>query len=423
MIKGVKIRFEIHNILYEIYKFNKNLSDNKFERSINKYDERDISFINNVCLNTMRYQIHINKIINKFVKRKPNVNERILLSSAITQIVYLDFKLYAVINCSVELAKKLNIYHGFINSCLKKISSNKDELKKKVSVNFKDLPSWFINLTKDLTNNQKNTFLINYYKEPSLHLVFKNELSAFNFEKDIYKTSNSSGFLKEKQRVENIPSYKKGNWWVQDFASFLSLSNHSPKKSTTKYIDLCSAPGGKAFQILSKNKNITLNDKNKSRIKILKKNLDRLNFKAKTLNIDVMDIEEKNKYDFIVLDAPCSAIGTIRKNPEIFFKQKKPNLKNLLKLQEEMLIKSALLLRNNGTILYMVCSFFKAETFNQINKFLNTNKNFYLDKFPINNKNEKINKFVKNNYLYILPSDVDGFKIDGYFAVYLKKAK
>ena len=75
----------------------------------------------------MRYQIHINKIINKFVKRKPNVNERILLSSAITQIVYLDFKVYAVINCSVELAKKLNIYHGFINSCLKKISSNKDE--------------------------------------------------------------------------------------------------------------------------------------------------------------------------------------------------------------------------------------------------------------------------------------------------------
>ena len=57
MIKGVKIRFEIHNILYEIYKFNKNLSDNKFERSINKYDERDISFINNVCLNTMRYEI------------------------------------------------------------------------------------------------------------------------------------------------------------------------------------------------------------------------------------------------------------------------------------------------------------------------------------------------------------------------------
>ena len=59
-------------------------------------------------------------------------------------------------------------------------------------------------------------------------------------------------FLKEKHRVENIPSYKKGNWWVQDFASFLSLSNLSPKQSTSKYIDLCSAPGGKAFQILSK---------------------------------------------------------------------------------------------------------------------------------------------------------------------------
>ena len=264
---------------------------------------------------------------------------------------------------------------------------------------------------------------MNYYKEPNLHLVFKNEFSASNFEKDIFKTSNSSGFLKEKVKIKNIPSYNQGNWWVQDFSSFVPLSNFTSKKTIKKFIDLCSAPGGKAFQILSKNQNLTLNDKSKSRIKILRNNLDRLKFKTKTLNLDVMNIPEDNKYDFIVLDAPCSAIGTIRKNPEIFFKQEKPSLNNLLKLQEKMLSKSALLLRANGTILYMVCSFFKIETFKQIDKFLDKNKNFQIDKFPIDEKNKKINRFIKNNYLYILPSDIDGFSIDGYFAVYLKKSK
>ena len=130
MIKGEKVRFDVHNILYSIFKLNKNLKDSYIKKIINKNKKEDISFINNVTLNSMRFHIHIDKIINEYTSKKIRDHERILFISAITQIVYLGFRDYAVINCSVQIAKKLKIYHGFINACLKKISKDKKKLKK-----------------------------------------------------------------------------------------------------------------------------------------------------------------------------------------------------------------------------------------------------------------------------------------------------
>ena len=103
--KGVKIRLIIHHILYEIYKHNKTLNNQSIIKYYANQKEEDYSFINNVSLNSMRYFFHCNKIISSYIKKKPKINELILLISAITQIVYLDFKEYAVINCSVEIAK------------------------------------------------------------------------------------------------------------------------------------------------------------------------------------------------------------------------------------------------------------------------------------------------------------------------------
>ena len=260
MIKGEKIRFDIHNILYSIYKFNKTLNSISIKKIINNHNKEDISFLHHVTLNSMRFHLHSSKIINKYIKTKIRDREKILLISAITQIVFLDFKDYAVINCSVEIAKKLNIYHGLVNAVLKKISKNKEELKK-VNIQFNDLPKWFKNKTNSLTDNEKKIFLSNFYKEPSLHIVFKSEEKLKEFEEDLIETSKTSGFLKNKKDIKRIESFKKGNWWVQDFSSFFPIFSLQIKKESMKFIDACAAPGGKAFQLLSNNNQIILNDK------------------------------------------------------------------------------------------------------------------------------------------------------------------
>jgi len=143
MKKGVKIRFVIFKILLEIYKHNANF-ENIFnsQSSLYNFSKRDKSLINNVCLNSMRYKFHVDKIIKKYLKKKSKKNQYILLLSAITQIVFLDFKEYAVIDNSVEIAKKINVYPGLINAVLKKICIEKIKLKQ-IKVFFKDFPEWF----------------------------------------------------------------------------------------------------------------------------------------------------------------------------------------------------------------------------------------------------------------------------------------
>ena len=418
--KGVAVRMTIHNILYEIYKHNKIYDDISIKKKIIKNNEKDISLINNVCLNSMRYIFHSKKIINLYSKKKSKLHELILFNSAITQIVFLEFKDYAVINCTVEIAKKLNIYPGFVNALLKKISNDKSKLKL-ININFSELPYWFTEKTKDLKSNEKISFLKNFYNQPDLHIVFKNSKSLNNFEEDILKTSNVSGFIKKNIKIDTIPSFKNGDWWVQDFSSSLPLINISNKLLKNKIIDLCSAPGGKSFQVLSKGKKVILNDISKSRIDLLKTNLNRLKFKTKITNQDVLKINLNSKFDFIILDAPCSAVGTIRRNPEIFYRTGKPNFQKLINLQEKLLNKASLLLNKNGVILYMVCSFIKSETIEQINKFLLGNKNFCLNEFYIDDDNKYYNKFVNNNLLITLPEKIKGFNIDGYFAAYIKK--
>ena len=221
----------------------------------------------------MRYQYHTAKIIDLYVHKKIRDQEKILLLSSITQIVFLNFKDYAVINCSVEIAKKLKIYHGFINACLKNISKNKSKLAK-VKISYNDFPNWFKSKTEDISEIDKELFIANFNQEPSIHLVFKNNIEMKNFEEEIITTSDISGFLVSKKNPKKIQSFNKGNWWIQDFSSFYPLYNLNEKNKFKNYLDACAAPGGKSFQLLSKKFDVTLNDKSLLRLKNLK-----LNFK------------------------------------------------------------------------------------------------------------------------------------------------
>ena len=334
--------------------------------------------------------------------------------SSICQIIYLDFKEYAVINSSVEIAKQLNIYHGLINAVLKKISKDKKKLQD-TKINYKVFPTWFKNEINNLELRKKNLLVNNFYKRPDLHIVFKSNNDVNKFEESIIKTSAKSGFLKNnKIDVFKLDSFNKGNWWVQDLSSFIPLNSIFNNLKNKKILDMCAAPGGKSFQAISANGKVFSNDKNSERLKIFKKNLIRLKFNAKILNMDATNLNINSKFDLIIVDAPCSSIGTIRKNPEILFKNKKPDIKKLNEIQKKLLDKGKTHLNKQGYILYMVCSFFYSETLYQIRDFLLENKNFSLEKITVPGMLTKC--FDINDYFLTLPSNYKNFNFDGYFA-------
>ena len=418
MNRSTKTRYTIFQILIEIFKKNINFEKILNEKiAKNNFNADEISFINNVCLNSMRRNLHCRIILNKFVKKKLKTNEFVLLSSAIVQIVYLNIKPYAVVNETVNVSKKIKVFPGFINAILKNIAKNLDEVKK-TKIVLKDFPRWFVNEINKTQNINIDSFINTFYKQPNLHLVFKSEKNLRTFKEPITKSSSKSAFVKVQKKISSIDNFHKGEWWVQDFSSMLPLAINNKIKNND-ILDICAAPGGKAFQILSNN-NVVLNDINKKRILKLKENLHRLNYNPEIKNLNALDFNENIKYDIVLLDSPCSSIGTIRKHPEIFFRSTKPNFISLNKLQNSLLKKASKLVKIKGMIIYMVCSFFHSETLKIINNFLDENKNFSIEKYNTNSNLLNIKHLISSEgYFLTMPTKFKDHYIDGFFSVQL----
>ena len=415
MRKSVKVRIIIFEILNEIHQKNKNFDEIFFYKTKNlKLNDQDSSMIYNIVLNSIRNNLFVSKILNKFLQKKTSLKIRILLLCAITQILYLDFKDYAVTNDSVEIAKIKKLNPGLINSLLKNVIKNKESINKK-KFDKSSVPSWFIrNLKKNHLNLRE--IIESISSEPSLHLVFKSKSLLEIFKEDHTKTSDLSTFIINKKKIKSLKNYKEGHWWVQDLSSMLPI-HLSPEIKFKKVLDMCAAPGGKAFQILSLNNNVTLNDISIKRSKTLRANLDRLNFSNEIKNFNALNIPEEEKFDVVILDSPCSGMGTLRRNPEILFKKDPPDIDFLTKVQKKLINKAAKLLNKNGLLIYMVCSFFYDETKNIKNTFLNENKNFSQYKFNLNS-DRKFKKFLDNEGdIYCTPSKYSGYMVDGFYSV------
>ena len=135
--------------------------------------------------------------------------------------------------------------------------------------------------------------------------------------------------------------------------------------------------------------------------------------------MDALNTDEKESYDVILIDAPCSAVGTIRKNPEIFFRKNREDLNKNIQIQKNLLNKSKKLSNKNSLIIYMVCSFLEEETTGQIDDFLKLNNNFYIEKF----KTSAYKKLIDNyGYINSLPTTINNqVKIDGFFAAKIRR--
>jgi len=415
MRKSVKVRVLIFDILNEIHQKNINFDDGFLNLTKNlKLDDRDRSMIYNIVLNSIRYNFFISDVLNNFLQKKTSLRIRILLLSAITQILYLDFKNYAVTNDTVEVAKIKKLNPGLVNSLLKNIIKNKKTINiKKFNESF--IPSWFIDTIKKNRLNLKE-IIENITNEPSLHLVFKNKNLLDVFKEGHEKTTELSAFILNRKKITDLEGYKKGHWWVQDLSSMLPI-HLSPEIKSKKVLDMCAAPGAKSFQTICSDNNVTLNDINLKRTKILRANLNRLNFNNEIKNYNALEFPEIEKFDVIVLDSPCSGVGTLRRNPDILFKKKPPDIDFLTKVQENLINKAARLLNINGIIIYMVCSFLYDETKSIKNKFLDKNKNFSQHHFKLGSNNNFKDYLDNDGDIFFIPSKFKNYMVDGFYSV------
>ena len=222
--------------------------------------------------------------------------------------------------------------------------------------------------------------------------------------------------------ITAIDGFQDGDWWVQDAAAALP-ARLVPNPTGKRVYDLCAAPGGKAAQLFSAGAQVTAVDRSDKRLEIMKRNLKRLGMTIELHCADILSWHPKKLADAVLLDAPCSATGTIRRHPDITLLKSLSDVRRLAKLQLEMINAAAKLVRPGGHLVYAVCSLQPEECQRVVNKFLLTNEQFKRD--PVTpTEIDNVSEFITPaGDIRTLPSHWKEWGgLDGFFAARIKRS-
>ena len=347
-----------------------------------------------------------------------NIMVRNCIRIALIELIDLDRPAYAVINSWVEIAKnkkRLMHFSKLINAVLRKFLKNNTKSNLIVE---KKVPGWLWNSWSNTYGKIEASKIIEAsLTEPPLDISYVDQENNFL---QLQNTLPGSFRLKNPGKINEIEGFKEGRWWVQDVGATIPV-NILGDINNKEVLDLCSAPGGKTMQLLAKGANVTSIEISKKRIGTMQENFQRTQLKPKIICADILKWTSDKKYDFILLDAPCSATGTIRKNPDLIHIKEQHDLKQNIQLQKLLLRRAISFLSSTGVLVYCVCSLEIEEGEDQIEAFLAENSAISL--MPIDDKEFPEYKHFINprGYLRTLPHlQVDG-GIDGFFISKLYK--
>jgi 16S rRNA (cytosine967-C5)-methyltransferase len=181
--------------------------------------------------------------------------------------------------------------------------------------------------------------------------------------------------LRDAGRVDSLPGFREGRWWVQDFAASLPARLFGTVAGKAA-IDLCAAPGGKTAQLAAAGADVTAIDIAPERLEVVRENLERLQLSATTVVADAREWRPPAPADCVLLDAPCTATGTIRRHPDLPWVKSAADVPALESLQAELLEAAADMAKPGGTLVYAVCSLESEEGVEQIEHFLRSRTDF-----------------------------------------------
>ena len=419
-----------------------NISINKHFKNIDiSNNERGLA--TEIIYGVVEKKIYLDYIIDKLSKikvQKLSNYVKIFLRMGIYQIVFLDISDYAAVNETVNLAKKYDKKSsGFVNAILRNLIRNKDEILKidaenenmYYSIKYSYSPWMIKTFIKDFGKEFTEDLLEANNEKPNLYIrVNTLKITREKLMKEFDKISIKSykvNDIEEALRVENLKNienndlFKKGFFTIQDISSMIVGKVMNPNKNS-RVLDLCSAPGGKTTHIATLMENtgeVVSRDIFDHKLKLIKNSVDRLgltNVKIEKSDASVIDKNIIENFDYVLCDVPCSGLGIIKRKPEIKYKSKE-EIKDLPKLQYDILENASKYLKIGGVLIYSTCTILDSENISNVYKFLENNKNFELSK--INEVNVDLEN-QENGYLKIYPNI---HNMDGFFIAKLKKVR
>lgn len=412
----------------------------------NHFSNVDAAFLTELCYGTLQRKLALDFFLHPFIKNQKRIDSwvRQLLRLSVYQKVYLDkIPDHAIINEAVNIAKKRGNKRtsGFVNGVLRSIQregvppfSLIQNPIERLSIETSH-PMWLVErwvrqygfektkaMCEENMTASKQTIRVNEWKSNVEQVI-----ELFNQEGISVEHSSSIPIALKAQKGNLVKTdvYKKGYITIQDESSMIVAYVMAPQKGE-KILDACAAPGGKTTHIAEKMENtgeIIALDLHEHKVKLINENAKRLgltNIKARQM--DSRKGEEyfqKEFFDRILVDAPCSGLGVLKRKPDIKYTKSEKDIKNLTKIQLDILNHAAKLVKPGGFLVYSTCTVDKDENQKVAAKFLQEHNEFFGDESIVERVPEKIKPYVHRYEVEILPQYLksDGF----YIACFQKK--
>ena len=322
---------------------------------------RDRALARNLVATTLRRLGQIDALIAHCLERPlPHsaaaAND--LLRLGVCQLVFLETPPHAAVDTTVGLAQKRGQgpHKGLINAVLRRLADEGTGLAAAQDAPRLNTPSWLWeswNATYGAATCRR--IAAAHLVEAPLDVTVKADAAIWGERLGGVVLATGGVRRPAGGRVETLPGYAEGTWWVQDAAAALPVKLLGDVEGR-RVVDLCAAPGGKTAQLAAAGAEVTAVDRSPARVGRLRENMARLGLHIETVNADAADWRPRKPADAVLLDAPCTATGTIRRHPDIARLKTPDDVAALGSVQARLLEAAARMVRPGGLVVYCVCS-------------------------------------------------------------------
>ncbi len=350
---------------------------------------RDRALARAIVASSLRRKGQLDQVLGAFLDRGMPENSGTLypiLLSAAAQLIFLDTPPHAAIDLAVTLAQydpRAARYDKLANAVLRRVATGGRAIAASLDAARVNTPDWLWSRWARYWGEERARKIAEaHLVEPPLDLTVKTDPALWAEKCSGRVLPTGSIRLLPKGRIEDLPGFALGTWWVQDVAASLP-ARLLGKIEGKRVADLCAAPGGKTAQLALQGASVVAVDSSKFRLSLLAENLARLGLAAETVTADAATWQPVDAFDAVLLDAPCSSTGTIRRHPDIPYVKSADDILALAALQARLLDNAARLVKPGGRLVYSTCSLEPEEGEAQIAAFLARNGAFGLE--PVDN--------------------------------------
>lgn len=374
-----------------------------------------------LAVETLRGLERADRLLQKHLNKQPPLTIRNVLRVGTVELCQ-GGAAHGVVNAMVNLVSshnKLSHLKGLTNAVLRKIATDGPEAW--AALRAPRLPKWLRGpLIEAWGPDAMAAMETAHFAGAPLDLTAKGDAKALAALVGGTLLETGTVRVENAGQVSTMPGFAEGEWWVQDAAAAIPVQVLAPQKGET-VLDLCAAPGGKTMQLAAAGAEVTAVDSSVPRMVRVKENLARVGLTAKTLTKDARAV--KGSFDAILLDAPCSATGTMRRHPDLPYAKDGSEFGDLIELQGELIDHAWSLLKPGGRLVFCTCSLLPDEGEVQVDEALERHEDMTVDRDALRRDGVSEDWITTEGGLRLRPDFwADQGGMDGFYIACLRKA-